>query len=179
MFRKTLPLTLVSVTVAACSSGAPEVMENPGKYRGYDVQVSAPGDAVCAPLSQAEISHAVSVTNAFRAKRGLAPLTPNAKMSKIASQQACHMAKTGMMSHAGPSNEGPKQRARAAGYKPMIIAENIAAGPYDLDRTLGAWSASAGHIGNMSLPQVRDFGIGVATGADGSRYWAAVYAAGK
>lgn len=177
MLRKFM-LTAGLLTLAACSTTTTGP-EDPGKYRGYDVQVSGAGDASCGALSSAEVARAVAVTSAFRASRGLPAVSADQRLNKIAAQQACHMAKTGLMSHAGPSNEGPKHRAKAAGYAPSIIAENIAAGPYGLEQALSAWNASGGHVANITLPAVRDFGIGVATGADGTRYWAAVYAAGR
>lgn len=164
--------------MGAC--GAPTVTTgDASKYRGYDVQVSGAGDAQCGALSSADIARAVAHTSGVRAQGGQAPVSGNARLNKIAAEQACHMAKTGLMSHAGPRNEGPKQRAQAAGYQPRIIAENIAAGPYDLGRVLGEWDRSSAHRANTMLPQVRDFGIGMAVGADGSRYWAAVYAGSK
>lgn len=174
MLRNAL-LTIGLLTLAACSA-APISPSEPGKYRDYDVQVSAAGDASCGALSSGEVARAVAVTSAFRASRGLPAVSSDGRLNRIAAQQACHMAKTGLMSHAGPANEGPKHRAKAAGYAPSIIAENIAAGPYGLDQALGAWNASGGHIANITLPAVKDFGIGMATGADGTRYWAAVYA---
>ena len=160
--------------LAGCATtGGPS---DPNKYRDYDQRLSAGGAAQCASLSGAEIGRAVARTNALRARSGAAPLQANATLSSIAAQQACHMAKTGLMSHAGPRSEGPKDRARAAGYAPRIIAENIAAGPYDLNAVLGAWETSSSHRSNATLGAVRDFGIGMAVGADGNRYWASVYA---
>ena len=161
--------------LSAC--GGPTETIPAGKYRGYDVTVSAAGSASCGALSAAEVATAVASTSALRVRSGLPGVSAKADLNRIAAQQACHMAKTGIMSHAGPSNEGPKQRAKAAGYTPRIIAENIAAGPYGLQQVLTAWEVSSAHRANTTLPPVKDFGIGLATGADGTRYWAAVYAA--
>ena len=72
------------------------------------------------------------------------------------------------------------QRVKGAGYRPAVTAENIAAGPFDLARVLAAWNRSPGHLGNIMLPPVSDFGIGHAVAADGKTiFWAAVYAAPK
>lgn len=173
MFKMTLPVVLI---LSACSANQSIEKQPYDKYRHYDVQVSQAGGASCDALSSGELASAAAATSSVRASRGLGPVRVNAKLTRIAQQQACHMAKTGLMSHAGASNEGPKQRAKSVGYQPTIIAENIAAGPYSLQQVLAAWTSSPGHITNISLPAVNDFGIGVAVGADGTRYWAAVYA---
>lgn len=173
---KTAKISLLGIGLLAACGGPTETIPA-SKYRGYDVTVSAAGAATCGALSSGEVATAVASTSALRARSGLPGVSPNADLNRIAAQQACHMAKTGIMSHAGPKNEGPKQRAKAVGYAPRIIAENIAAGPYGLQQALTAWEVSSAHRANTTLAPVRDFGIGVATGADGTRYWAAVYAA--
>lgn len=169
---------LVLLAVTACSTAT--VTQHDAKaYRGHDVQVSAAGSAACPDLDDMSVATALKHTNDVRKLKGQRSLSPNTKLNRIAAQQACHMAKTGMMSHAGPQNEGPKHRAKAAGYAPRIIAENIAAGPYSLSQVLGEWDRSPAHLANSVLPPVTDFGIGTATGHDGTRYWTAVYAEEK
>lgn len=163
--------------LAACSASVAPT--DPNAYRGYDVKVSDAGAAACGNLQASEVAVALKQTNALRARTGQPALSANPKLTKIAAQQACHMAMTGTMSHAGPGNEGPKQRAKAIGYQPRIIAENIAAGPYSLTQVVAQWEQSAAHRANSTLPAVREFGIGTATGPDGTRYWAAVYAGAK
>lgn len=166
-----------ALMLAACSG--PSGPSDPSQYRGYDQRVSEAGSAQCSPLSAGEVAAAAARTSAVRAASGAGAVSPNAQLNRIATEQACHMAKTGLMSHAGPRNEGPKQRAQAVGYAPRIIAENIAAGPYDLSRVLAEWERSPSHRSNIAIGAMRDFGIGMAVGPDGNRYWAAVYAARK
>lgn len=160
---------------AACGSSAP--VENHGdKYHKSDVVVSAPGPAECNIITDAEAEVALRLTNQKRASEGLTPLSVNPKLMKIASLQACNQAKSGVMSHAGPDHDGPKHRAKANGYKPRIIAENIASGPFDVEKSAKAWNASKDHTGNIMIPETREFGIGSAVGPNGFIYWAAVYA---
>ena len=84
------------------------------------------------------------------------------------------------MAHRGSKTTGPAQRVKALGYPTQITAENIAAGPFSLTRVLGEWNASAGHLENINIPQLRDVGIGRAIGSDGRTvFWSAVYAAPK
>lgn len=139
---------------------------------------SAQAAATCQPTSNAQNGAAAQASNAMRKGKGLAPLAPNARLAQIAAAHACDMARRGTMTHKGSTSAGPKQRAKAAGYAPRIIAENIAAGPFSQGQAMAAWAGSRGHAANILIPQVRDFGIGRAVGADGRTvYWSAVYAA--
>ncbi len=88
------------------------------------------------------------------------------------------MARRGVMAHHGSRTSGPAQRVKARGYRPSVTAENIAAGRFGLDGVLQAWNSSPGHLGNILIPQLRDYGIGHAIAADGKTvFWTAVYAA--
>lgn len=58
------------------------------------------------------------------------------------------------------------------------MAENIGMGFKSAEQVQAAWIASSSHLSNIMLPQVQEFGIGKAIGADGRTvFWAAVYAA--
>ncbi|SNR40454.1 Cysteine-rich secretory protein family protein [Paracoccus sediminis] len=146
----------------------------------YAVQVSGPGDATCMTTSTGQNRDAANATNAVRSGAGLPPVRPDPVLARVAAQHACDMAKRGRMTHKGSATAGPGPRVKAAGYAPMVTAENIAAGPFSQERVLAEWDASEGHRANMLIPQVRDYGIGQAIGPDGrTRFWAAVYAAPK
>lgn len=146
----------------------------------YAVQVGQAGEATCLQTSSAANQTGADATNTVRTRAGLAPVRPNATLAKVAAQHACDMAQRGRMTHIGSKSSGPGPRVKAAGYAPRLTAENIAAGPYDLNRVLAEWNSSSGHLANITIEPVRDFGIGQAIGADGkTRYWAAIYAAPK
>lgn len=160
--------------LAACSQApAPADGSDP-----HDVQAIAPGKATCFATSSSQNQAGVKATNATRGGAGLPPVRSNMLLAEVAAQHACDMATRGRMTHVGSKTTGPGPRVKAKGYAPMLTAENIAAGPFDLSRVLGEWNRSSGHTKNMLIPQVRDYGIGQAVGADGkTRFWAAVYAA--
>ncbi len=121
-----------------------------------------------------------SATNSMRRNAGLPPVRANMLLAEVAADHACDMARRGLMTHKGSTTAGPGPRVKAAGYAPMVTAENIAAGPFSLPRVLHEWNASDGHRDNILIPQVSDYGIGQAIAADGrTRFWAAVYAAPK
>lgn len=140
--------------------------------------ISAPGGATCHPTTSAQNAAAAASTSAVRRGRGLPALRPDARLARAAAGQACDMARRGVMSHRGTVTSGPMQRAKAEGYAPRIVAENIGAGPYDEAAILAVWAGSRGHVDNILIPALTDFGIGSALGADGRTvYWSAVYAA--
>lgn len=142
------------------------------------VQVTAPGRAACMATSRDQLVTGVAATNVLRGRAGLAPVRANMLLAEVAAGHACDMARRGRMTHAGSTTTGPGPRVKAAGYAPQLTAENIAAGPFDLSRVLSEWHRSPGHLDNVMVPQIRDYGIGQAVGADGrTRFWAAIYAA--
>lgn len=142
------------------------------------VQAAVPGAAQCLATTPAENAAAAHATSRQRAAGRLPPLRPDARLAQAAARHACDMARRGVMAHQGSRTKGPAQRVKGVGYRPAMTAENIAAGPFDLSNVLGAWSQSPGHLGNIMLPPLADFGIGRAIAADGKTvFWAAVYAA--
>ena len=166
-------LRLFICTLAACLPLAVSADAGP-----VDRQVAAPGKATCIAADPAQNRQAAKATNATRAGAGLRPLRASTLLAEVAARHACDMAMRGRMTHAGSRTPGPGARVKAQGYAPRVTAENIAAGPFDLQQVLVAWADSPGHRDNMLIPAMRDFGVGQAIGADGrTRFWAAVYAA--
>lgn len=87
------------------------------------------------------------------------------------------MAGRGTMTHVSQSGGRPGPRLKAAGYRPAVTTENIAAGRMDLGRVLAEWRSSPLHLANVVRPGLRHMGIGHAVGGDGKTvYWTAVYA---
>ncbi|MDP0927100.1 CAP domain-containing protein [Paracoccus onubensis] len=166
-------LTLGLLT-AACAA-PPSGVDSAGSD---NAQLSAGGDVQCSGASAADNRIGVQTTNIARARAGLPRVQQNAVLARAAAEHACDMAKRGSMTHNGSSSSGPNARVKALGYRPMLVAENIAAGPYDVNQALSVWNASPKHRDNILRPQVRDFGIGHAIGSDGrTHFWAAVYGA--
>ncbi|MBK4216216.1 CAP domain-containing protein [Paracoccus caeni] len=167
-------LAFVSVLAACAQEGG----QSPSGSDPHDVQATAPGQATCLRTTHSQNQAGAAATNAMRARSGLPPVRPNPTLSRVAAEHACDMAQRGRMTHRGSSSAGPGPRVKAAGYAPSITAENIAAGPFDQGRVLSEWNRSSGHVANLLIPQMRDYGIGQAIGADGrTRFWSAVYAA--
>lgn len=107
--------------------------------------------------------------NADRARQGLPPLRMSRTLTKAAEGHACDMAKKGYFSHKSQNGATPKKRAKRVGYRACLIAENIAMGYSSPGQTHNAWMTSSGHRRNMLLRDVREFGLGIATPASGSK----------
>lgn len=138
------------------------------------------GPVTCYNTSRHENEAAVRATNATRKQRGLKPLRANADLALAAARHACDMARRSVVSHRGVGTRGPMQRVKKTGYRPRLTAENIAAGPWGQERVLVEWERSSGHLANILIPQIRDYGIGKAIAADGKTvFWAAVYSVPK
>ncbi|WP_299843819.1 CAP domain-containing protein [uncultured Paracoccus sp.] len=171
--------SLMGLTLAGCAAEKGGLHASASsKYP--DVQASEPGAAQCHATSTADNATAAAATNAARRAAGLPDVQPNAVLARAAAAHACDMAGRGLMAHRGSSSSGPAARVKALGYAPRLTAENIAAGPYSLNRVLAEWNASRGHLENIYIPQVREVGIGRAVGSDGRTvFWSAVYGAPK
>lgn len=142
------------------------------------INLATAGEPSCPATTPTDAATALAATNAVRARHGLAPLATDPTLQRVAELHACDMAARGAMTHEGSTTRGPMARAKQQGYRPRLIAENIAAGRFGLDRTLAEWSASPGHRANITIGSVRAFGIGHALAADGKTvFWASVYAA--
>jgi len=120
--------------------------------------------------AQGAISH-------YRAEHGLPPVTADAKLMRLAAEQASAMARTGVLDH----DVGRPFQARVASYGPDVAVENIAAGARTFPAALDMWKHSAGHDANLRRPGVTRFGIASAEAPD-SKYkvfWALIMAGEK
>ncbi|MFV0294147.1 MAG: CAP domain-containing protein [Paracoccus sp. (in: a-proteobacteria)] len=143
-------------------------------------QVATPGQPVCPSTSPTQAESALTAINILRTQHGLAPLRTSKKLQRAAEKHACEMARRGVMSHAGLTSTGPADRIKRQGYRPLLTAENIAAGKFDLHRVQTEWVRSPKHLANMMIAGLQHYGIGRAIAADGkSVFWAAVYAKGR
>lgn len=168
-----LGLLAILAGCAAPSKQAPPKAGDP-----YDIQATAAGTPECFQTSAGDNATGARMTNIARARAGLVPVVPNALLAKAAAAHACDMAARGRMTHVGSKTTGPGPRVKALGYRPVLTAENIATGPFGLNRVLAEWNASPKHLDNIMIPQLRDFGIGRAVSADGKWvFWAGVYGA--
>jgi uncharacterized protein YkwD len=77
------------------------------------------------PAVAAVVEHLINRTHAFRQQEGRPLVTPNPQLTAAAHDFAAFMAHTGHLSHTA-DGQTPEGRAKAHGYDPCLIAENIA-----------------------------------------------------
>jgi uncharacterized protein YkwD len=110
--------------------------------------------------NQSFVQQVVDLTNNFRAKNGLAPLTLNSKLTEAAQIHTENMAVQDFFSHTGKDGSSAGDRAAKMGYDWRTLAENIAAGQRSPAEVVQAWINSPGHRENMLNPSVKEIGVG-------------------
>ena len=104
-------------------------------------------------------SAAMTQVNKIRARKGLAELRPDDKLTRAAGTHAQDMIRKRFFSHTGSDGSTIGTRARNQGYGPCVIAENIAKGHPRLDQVLSAWMGSRGHRRNILHADVTEFAL--------------------
>ncbi|WP_420324564.1 CAP domain-containing protein [Mameliella sp.] len=97
--------------------------------------------------------------NAFRAENGLPPLTRSARLEEAARRHAQDMDRKGFFDHVGPDGSNPMSRVQRAGYRPCVIAENIARGQRTLGEVMSDWAGSPGHRRTMLSQGATEYGL--------------------
>ena len=115
------------------------------------------------------VERLISRTNAFRHQEGRPPVAPNPQLTTAAQDFATFIARTGQLSHTA-DGQSPESRAKAHGYDPCLIAENMASQHNPARFTTEAlaegffqgWQHSPDHRKNLLDPAVTETGVGVA-----------------
>lgn len=117
-------------------------------------------------------------TNELRRENGLPALRANAQLARAAQGFADWMARHDDYGHEA-DGRSPTARARAAGYRDCMVAENIS---YQMrsrgfetrdlaERLVSGWARSPGHRRNMLDEEAVEIGIAVAHSGETSRYY--------
>ena len=134
--------------------------------------------AAAGPAGAGDLSAAAQAAiSGYRAEHGLPPVTPDAKLMRLAAEQANAMARAGVLDH----DVARPFQVRIVSYGPEVAVENIAAGTKTFASTLDIWQHSAGHDANLRKAGVTRFGIASAEAPD-SKYkvfWALIMAGEK
>lgn len=109
-------------------------------------------------------SQVIELTNAERAKSGLAPLTLNSVLSNAASSKGKHMFANQYWAHTAPDGTQPWAFIRNAGYSYSIAGENLARDFAETNSMVAAWMASPTHRANIMNSRYSDIGIAVIDG---------------
>ena len=128
------------------------------------------------PVGAAE-SRIFDLINAERMHQGLAALTYNPQLDRMAKIQAQNMARFQKMAHVLPEAEQPTlvSRAQHVGYVFGRIAENVAIGYLSAETVVQGWMASKGHRANILNSDVGETGIAIARSSAGGLYYCQVF----
>ena len=111
---------------------------------------------------------AVELTNAERAKQGLAPLTLDPALSKVARAKSQDMKDKNYFDHNSPTYGSPFDMMKSFGISYTSAGENIAMGQKTPEEVVQAWMDSPGHRANIMNSSFTHIGVGyVASG----NYW--------
>ena len=120
----------------------------------------------------AQTARVLELTNAERARAGLAPLTLNTQLTQAAQQYSEVLATDGCFAHTCGPVPDMTQRDAQAGYTGWTtVGENIAAGYPTPEAVVNGWMESPGHRANILNPDYRELGIGLASGGKYGAYW--------
>ena len=110
----------------------------------------------------------VELTNAERAKQGLAPLTLDTELSKVARTKSQDMKNKNYFDHTSPTYGSPFDMMKSFGISYKSAGENIAMGQKTPEQVVQAWMDSPGHRANIMNSSFTHIGVGyVASG----NYW--------
>jgi uncharacterized protein YkwD len=117
----------------------------------------------------------VDLTNVERAKKGLPPLSANAKLITAAMLTTEQLVSTGILAHVMPGTTYPAftDRINAAGYRWTSVGENLGGGVgATATQMVAAWVASPFHYDNMVSPGFTEIGVAIQTAPNGTIYMA-------
>jgi uncharacterized protein YkwD len=121
------------------------------------------------PQSSSADQTLFNAANRDRAAAGLSPLKWDDALATAAHQHALLMAKSNTLSHQFPGEPPMQDRARQAGARFTMVAENVAQGP-SVAGLHTQWMNSPPHRANLLDPQLNAIGISVVQ--SGSTYFA-------
>lgn len=107
-------------------------------------------------LAQAE--DVASLVSQYRRAHGLSAVRIDPQLTAVAERQARAMARGGVMDH----NVASPFAARVADVPVGAAGENLAEGTRTWAETIQRWETSAGHNGNLLLPDATHIGAAVA-----------------
>lgn len=173
--REATPTPLPLPTRAVLSTATPTVVLT------AKPTLSPPSSPSPSPADPSAVQTALGLINQSRAQIGLPPLTQYEPLRQEAQAFTNDMARRGYFSHYTPEGLSPGDRIAAAGIKVGRWAENIGDGHgspvssviQQLHQLMMAEVApNDGHKQNILSPDLHRLGIGIATAADGTIYYA-------
>lgn len=141
-----------------------------------DPNLIYPGQALTIPTLDSSVSayeaEVVRLVNVVRAQNGLAPLTTNWELSRVARYKSQDMVDKHYFSHTSPTYGTPFQMMKAFGLTYRTAGENIAYGQRTPQEVVTAWMNSSGHRANILNASYTQIGVGYVAKGD---YWTQMF----
>ncbi|WP_035288831.1 SafA/ExsA family spore coat assembly protein [Clostridium sp. KNHs214] len=117
----------------------------------------------------------IRLVNIERSKAGVAPLSANWELSRVARYKSQDMINKGYFSHQSPTYGSPFDMMQNFGLRFSSAGENIAYGQRTPAEVMNSWMNSPGHRGNILSPSFTQIGVGVAKTSSGVYYWTQMF----
>ena len=142
-----MALLMLLATPAAAEWHLPCLL---GLLGGCSTVIPLSREYAARPVQPLNPQAALEEVNAFRAKYGLNAL---ARLSRAATIQSNDQARRDSMGHHGSDGSTIMDRAERVGYRPRIVAENVAYGLKSYSDVMRGWEKSSGHRENLLVPR--------------------------
>ncbi|MCC6199068.1 hypothetical protein IT401_02565 [Candidatus Nomurabacteria bacterium] len=118
----------------------------------------------------------ITATNRIRSKYGLSPLVENTALDISAQKKVVDMFTRQYFDHVSPDGKAVSDLGEEAGYRYIIMGENLALGDFrNTEDLLQAWMESEGHRANILHTSYREIGaFAMRSSFEGKTVWIAV-----
>lgn len=117
----------------------------------------------------------VRLTNIERQKAGIAPLSSNWELSRVARYKSMDMRDDNYFSHYSPTYGDPFVMMKSFGLTFTKAGENIAARQTTASQVVQSWMNSDSHKKNILNPNFKEIGVGYAEGGYLDYYWTQMF----
>lgn len=132
---------------------------------------SDPASDPAAMIPPQHIQSLLQMHNIERHKIGANQLKLSTALCEAAQNHAIWMDANNKMSHTGSNRSSVATRVTQAGYRSMMVGENIAHGYSSPQAVMSGWLRSRGHRANILRKGYKEIGIGIS-----GKYWCVVFA---
>jgi uncharacterized protein YkwD len=163
--RSMLVATVAAAALTACSINPEPPTGQPSFYQ-----------SLAAPGAELDAAAAASMISGYRQNNGLAEVTLDPVLMRLASEQAHAMAQRDKLDHA--INGDFKVRMKKSGFDAKVAVENISAGYLTLAEAFSGWRDSPPHRANMLNQSATRIGIAAAYAPNSKYkvYWSLILA---
>ena len=145
------------------------------RLEGIEIQVVPKGSPI--PTSYSTMMDEVTaLTNAYRAKNGLAPLYLDSTLTNVATVRSKEGVSQGYISHKRANGGNVTAIAAEWDVDYSIMGENLGRFQTTTKQVVDMWIDSPSHRANLLGDRYDRLGVGIAQDANGNYYWTQIFA---